>query len=554
MQCVNKNLREYQTLKKQSGLPDFVLSAYVGDFLDKYNRFPYLDELPNSNSSKAISEELSLNKDNVTKTENILQATNTNNVDEAVQVLNDKYRDKEIEVLEIGKTSKVYITERPTTNPKIQIQDSIQTELNIIKQKAIANGTFMKAPNGKPTNLTERQWLQVRTKNFKKWFGDWENNPQNASKVVDVNGEPLVVYHNGVSDIRTFKGDSFGLSYFGDSLTSATYGGGETSVFLNIKNPEIIEGKGEEIGDITEKKYKSKRISPPKNKDGVIYKNVKDVGEGIYDWDYEDVDLFWKQYEEQGYGTVYSVQNPNQIKSATDNNGEFSTENDDITDNEVNSFHYFNEVLDKLQTLYGINIIPITNAELNSAQWKDIIGVDGVKAFVYNGDIYLNTDIATVDSPVHEFLHLLLGGIKYSNRGLYEQLINSSEQFETYQEISENYPNRTRGDVNEEVFVTEIAKYLTGQTSALDNLEGAIKYEIFYNINRTLDSMLMGDISVKSVKNPYDLTLKTLAKIVNSQSMVNNFRGSMNDATLNRIMANTKSELMKNGDLREDCK
>lgn len=348
MQCVNKNLREYQTLKKQSGLPDFVLSAYVGDFLDKYNRFPYLDELPNSNSSKAISEELSLNKDSVTKTENILQATNTNHVDEAVQVLNNKYRDKEIEVLEIGNTSKVYITERPTINPK------------------------------------------------------------------------------------------------------------------NINDPVDIK--------------------------------------------------------------------------------------------EVNSFHYFNDIIDKLETLYGINVIPITNAELNSAQWKDIIGVDGVKAFVYNGDIYLNTDIATVDSPVHEFLHLLLGGIKYSNRGLYEQLINSSEQFETYQEISENYPNRTRGDVNEEVFVTEIAKYLTGQTNAIDNLEGAVKYEIFYNINRTLDSMLMGDISVKSVKNPYDLTLKTLAQIVNSQSMVNNFRGSMNDATLNRIMANTKSELMKNGDLREDCK
>ena len=30
------------------------------------------------------------------------------------------------------------------------------------------------APNGKPSNLTERQYAQVRTKEFKKWFGDWE--------------------------------------------------------------------------------------------------------------------------------------------------------------------------------------------------------------------------------------------------------------------------------------------------------------------------------------------------------------------------------------------
>ena len=40
--------------------------------------------------------------------------------------------------------------------------------------RAQADGTWMKAPNGKPTNLTERQWVQVRTKAFKEWFGDWE--------------------------------------------------------------------------------------------------------------------------------------------------------------------------------------------------------------------------------------------------------------------------------------------------------------------------------------------------------------------------------------------
>ena len=33
---------------------------------------------------------------------------------------------------------------------------------------------YMLAPNGKPTNLTEDQWLLVRTPNFKRWFGDWE--------------------------------------------------------------------------------------------------------------------------------------------------------------------------------------------------------------------------------------------------------------------------------------------------------------------------------------------------------------------------------------------
>ena len=33
---------------------------------------------------------------------------------------------------------------------------------------------WMKAPNGADTHLAERQWVQVRTENFKRWFGDWE--------------------------------------------------------------------------------------------------------------------------------------------------------------------------------------------------------------------------------------------------------------------------------------------------------------------------------------------------------------------------------------------
>ena len=58
------------------------------------------------------------------------------------------------------------------------------------------------APNGKPSNLDERQWIHVRTKAFKDWFGDWENDPKSASKVVDENGEPLVVWHSGMSEIK----------------------------------------------------------------------------------------------------------------------------------------------------------------------------------------------------------------------------------------------------------------------------------------------------------------------------------------------------------------
>jgi transcriptional regulator with XRE-family HTH domain len=91
----------------------------------------------------------------------------------------------------------------------------IEAEMEEIRAKYEGTDQWMKAPNGKPTKLYEWQWLVVRTKAFKKWFGDWENDPENASKVVDENGEPLVMYH-GTSSKEKFNifdvlGARFGL-------------------------------------------------------------------------------------------------------------------------------------------------------------------------------------------------------------------------------------------------------------------------------------------------------------------------------------------------------
>ena len=54
------------------------------------------------------------------------------------------------------------------------VGNSLSDEEKKIVETAKANNTYMKAPNGKPTNLSGKQWAQVRTKAFKKWFGDWE--------------------------------------------------------------------------------------------------------------------------------------------------------------------------------------------------------------------------------------------------------------------------------------------------------------------------------------------------------------------------------------------
>ena len=56
------------------------------------------------------------------------------------------------------------------------MKNAVENIRKIAPKKLVLISTVdvYKAPNGKDTNLTPKQWAQVRTKAFKKWFGDWE--------------------------------------------------------------------------------------------------------------------------------------------------------------------------------------------------------------------------------------------------------------------------------------------------------------------------------------------------------------------------------------------
>lgn len=73
------------------------------------------------------------------------------------------------------------------------------------------------APNGELSKLTPIQYHLVRTDAFKKWFGDWENDIKNSSKVIDKNGEPLVVYHgSGEKGLTQFESEKAGSVQYSD--------------------------------------------------------------------------------------------------------------------------------------------------------------------------------------------------------------------------------------------------------------------------------------------------------------------------------------------------
>jgi SAM-dependent methyltransferase len=216
------------------------------------------------------------------------------------------------------------------------------------------------APNGKPSNLNAVQYEQVRTPEFKEWFGDWENDPENASKVVDENGEPLVVYHGTKQiDIESFKnvrnpkdwGDVFkqykeegGIPYslyrYGFFFSPVkeianNYTGDNTGtlypVFVSSNNPIFV--------DYSKAKNKLPPYAPlgEKNTDGLIYHNN----------DFDKV-------------LEIAVIDPNQVKSAIGNTGAFSKETNDIRFSKTAK-----KVLDEnpLAIIHNLSLSNLTHAD-----------------------------------------------------------------------------------------------------------------------------------------------------------------------------------------------
>ena len=305
-------------------------------------------------------------------------------------------------------------------NPKLsgenlrqQRKNSITEEMQSIKTKAQSDGTFMLAPNGEPTNLTERQWLQVRTEAFKEWFGDWENDPEEASQMKDENGEPKVFYHNTNADFFAFNplyngsstdagwlGDGF--YFYGEPSEGQSYGEKKMSVFLNIREPYYASE--EENRSLSEQNDRSASLE------------------------------FREERESEGYDGVYFngdlrqetvVFSPSQIKSATDNVGAFDKGNDDI---------------------------------------RFYRGQHGeVRGFAVGGRIYLDPKMASDETAIHEYTHLWADALRRVNPAEWENVKDLLRGTPIWEETKRLYPELAD---DEDALADEVLAQFSGKHGA----------------------------------------------------------------------------------------
>ncbi|MFC1104976.1 LPD38 domain-containing protein [Pasteurella multocida] len=235
-----------------------------------------------------------------------------------------------------------------------EIPSFYETENKLGGQEA-----YQQAVKDGKTELSYRQWVQVRTPEFKAWFGDWESNPENASKVINPRtGEPLVAYHGTKAEFNTFDINKVANTihgmghYFSDDRdVSKGYGDRVINAFLKsdrtlsqdgitltkqeiskiIDNDEILEN----FGDISRGREKvlenalNELLNLSSDKEIVDYISDISGNELTINAFSKVMNASFKHYSPSG--AVFHIPlNANSIKSATDNTGEFNVSNDDI--------------------------------------------------------------------------------------------------------------------------------------------------------------------------------------------------------------------------------
>ncbi len=142
----------------------------------------------------------------------------------------------------------------------------------------------------------------TKSKQFKEWFGDWQNHPRASSRVVNADGSPQVVYLVSKSESKKIhkggEGDVVNGIYMTTSEKAAYEAAREDGYvyenYANLRNPYIINASGSGKNNIPAPKLminESPKLAGTKvdinavvdfakrtGRDGVIIRNLNDGG------------------------------------------------------------------------------------------------------------------------------------------------------------------------------------------------------------------------------------------------------------------------------------
>lgn len=530
MSCVNINSREFKTLLDEVNISSSALELIIHKIQNSENsdRFPSAEEVNNLLKPKSFTGDYNMIE--------VWEKQYSSPINFPTLILaNEEYKN----VAKIFGKDSISIVERKNGTYDLMVGNpTFESEYKYIlsNAKRDSEGNLL-APNGKKSNLDERQYTQVRTKEFKDWFGDWENDPENASKVVDENGEPLVVYHGTNSKWNILDTKMFGKNtddgYYGKGLylssveNKAAQYGNIMKLFVNIKKPlragtDPNISMKEAIKNVELAENFNRGIDNTEEYDGVLYSGA----EG--------------RYEE------IVVPTPNQIKSAESNIGTFSRTNDRIdyyNEEEESAFgiSYNGESKIQLQSKIDdriksiekerenlsnvLSLMDIAKEDFKNLPLERKVGALRRKAAGFNKSYNTRIKVDDKGNIIHNLKELDSVLLELKNPKLADNLIDKwhKKQASLRQE-----------EINKELELLNREDYIS-EDSIKNTIKGEKAIAILKQEGVTLDNSLINEFlsKVKST-NPYHQLFKQVVEILRNNNIPINI---VTDTNLNYIAA-----------------
>ena len=222
-----------------------------------------------------------------------------------------------------------------------------------------------------------------------------------------------------------------------------------------------------------------------------------------------------------------------------------------------------NSIMKTLESKYGVKTIRVTDLDLASKKWNGELSAKErtARAFIYNGNIYINIDRANIEDPVHELLHLFASPM-FTKEGLNRNVNGRTlkellSEMEVPSSFISQFKNSSKNelDIKEEYLVTELAKFLTGQPTTLfqnstkeaNSIIKDILNELWITVSGTNNANFFGE---EILSNPLEAMLKAMnSQLIKNDSMDEVF----NRARLHRQHNNQINNLIKYGKVEETC-
>ncbi len=386
------------------------------------------------------------------------------------------------------------------------------------------------APNGKPSNLTPEQYKLVRTPEFKAWFGDWEKDPENASKVVDENGEPLVVYHGTYIETPFYEFRKY--SYWTDSYESAksfpTLG-----YELNAEG-QMYNSEAENIW----KNFKSENVR-------VYSCFIKLKKPKIFNYEerfeFQDIEVeegmplpkILESLLEQGYDSMrmsggdeehFIVFEPNQIKLADGSNTTFDEGNPDIRYDNGGYILVRNDAYDTSMTKRRLPYLGVSAFSIKESDF------DGLKQYAQR-EYEVAPESWTI-LKIEDFGNCTVSAMKMEETNDYVMQFSDQKPIQEQYEPEKHSLNFEDGSVDYEdayeVMIQPVPKYFQGGMAAMllkDTIDSAD------NINAMVVYSLENDI------NPKKLSEKEFNEKINPEGKYSDFEVRLAKRELNRYFA-----------------